>query len=194
MISYWNGSQWTPLFSTPEEKAQIYADGFWHKFTPFAKLRTQDDWQSFGGYFTAEKVTGSLGCTASAADDSYLCHYLGFKCRMAPLDAPVWSEAEQQQIRENLVCSCSITADAPFDYIKAEPEVSVSVLPEYAEISLYQEFDLGEEVLCTFTGKRWFTFPPLPYVYNWSSCTFQSETLCTHPMQHTGTHFNWKEG
>ena len=194
MISYWTGSTWAPVFATPEAQVRIFSEGRWHQLSPFAKILTEGTWQSFGGYFTALKVTGSLGCTASTADDSYLCHFLGFKCRLAPLNGGSWSTSEQQQIRETLNCSCSITADAPFDQLKVEPEATVKVLPEYAELSLYQEFDLGEEVLCTFSGKLWFTFPPLPYVYNWSSCTFLSEALYTHPMQHAGIHFNWNEG
>ena len=192
MILYWNDSRWNPVFATPESKVNVSNAGQWTPLSPLVKVRTEDyEWRNFGGPFTVSKVTGSLGCSASTADDSYLCHFLGFKCRMAPWNAQRWSESEEEQIREKLSCACHITLDAPFEHLKVEPEITLSVNSEYAELSLYQEFDLGEELLCTFSGKMWFTFPLLPYVYNWSSCTFQSEVLYTHPMEHKGSQFNW---
>lgn len=191
MIFYRDNSAWKPVFSTPVQKVQVLHEGKWTPVTPLSKLYADYEWRHFGGPFTIEKVTGSLGCSASTADNSYLCHFLGFKCRMAPLDAQKWSAAQQQQIREELCCSCTITLDPPFDDLKVEPEITVTAGEEYAELSIYQEFNLGEEILCTFSGQKWFTFPLLPYVYNWSSCTFQSENLYTHPMQHTGSQFNW---
>ena len=178
MITHWNGSDWAPLFYSPDDSVMVYNGNAWEKLSYNSKIWSAGKWHEIGGYFSIAHGQGTLGAVTEAVGDSqykYLKSIYSINMHIRP-EGSSWSSEQQQQIKEKFTTFHKIQVSLPDGLIDTATitEESITVTSTEAVADGKILFDYSQYV-DIYAKETWsfdciveyrYTFPGFPHRLN----------------------------